>query len=74
MRNTKSLALATILTLLATGCAFVGEGKDRSLGALCERTAGDRTAHAAALAADGGPKSILTGRNLIIKLDAGCDE
>ena len=75
MPKIRSLLLATMLALPATGCAIVaGDGEDRSLQTLCERTEAARTEHARALAEDGGNKSVLTGRNLIILLDAGCDQ
>ena len=73
MRKHLSLLLATTLLLSATGCGLVaGAGEDKSLQATCERTAAARTAHASALADDGGTKSALTGRNLIAVLDAAC--
>ncbi|MBC7181303.1 MAG: hypothetical protein H5U14_14620 [Roseovarius sp.] len=63
------IILATILALppLLSGCGIaVIEA------ALCEGTASATTAHAAALAADGGPRSLDTGALLIRQLDAGC--
>jgi hypothetical protein len=42
--------------------------------AICDGTAVARTAHAAALAQDGGVMSISTGAYLIRVLDAGCDD
>lgn len=59
--------LAVILMMILTGCSG-GPGGE----ALCEGTASERTAHAAALVADGGPQSRATGRTLIARLDAGC--
>ena len=56
-----------ILTLLASGCGSVG-----SLEASCRGTADARSAHAAALVADGGPLSLVTGANLIAQIDAAC--
>ena len=40
--------------------------------ALCSATANDRDALAEALAADGGPRSLVAGQHLISKVDAGC--
>ena len=59
-------ALVMALMIL-TGCFG---GVDDSV--LCERTDRPRTDHAAALATDGGPVSINTGRVLIATIDAGC--
>mgnify|MGYP001198557575 CR=1 FL=1 len=39
---------------------------------LCEETADLRSNHAGALAEDGGPRSVSTGRALIATIDAGC--
>lgn len=55
------------LLLPLSGCVSVGSGM-----AICEATAADTTAHAAALAQDGGPLSLVTGQKLISRLDAGC--
>ena len=54
-------------TLLAAGCVSVASGP-----AICDGTSAARTKHAAALAEDGGDKSIATGATLIMMLDAGC--
>jgi hypothetical protein len=40
--------------------------------ALCAGTEQARTEHAAALASDGGPLSLVTGARLIRLVDAGC--
>lgn len=56
-----------MLTLPATGCVSVASGN-----ALCDGTEAARTEHAAALADDGGPLSVVTGARLIQLLDAGC--
>ena len=53
--------------LLVAGCMNVASGD-----AICEATASQRTAHAAALAADGGDRSVVTGQALIATLDATC--
>jgi hypothetical protein len=55
-----------MLTLIAAGCSTVATEP------LCSRTEAPRTAHAAALANDGGPQSVSTGRTLIAMIDAGC--
>lgn len=56
-----------MLILTLTGCV-TGPASE----AVCARTAGPRTALAAALVADGGPQSKARGRDLIAMLDAGC--
>ena len=55
------------LTLLESSCVSTG-GND----AICAGTAKARTTHAAALADDGGPLSVVSGAALIAQLDAGC--
>jgi len=40
--------------------------------ALCDGTKAARREHAAALASDGGPMSLVTGARLIRVMDAGC--
>jgi len=59
---------AMIPLLFATGCAPVAVS-DSALCAGLERPVED---HAAALAEDGGPKSLKTGARLILMIDAGC--
>ena len=61
------LLLATILPFFVTGC--VSAVSER---AICDGSARLRTDHAAALAQDGGPLSVVTGARLIRVLDAGC--
>lgn len=61
------MCLWVILMTMLSGCA-TGPASE----ALCEGTAGARTAHAAALVVDGGPQSRATGRTLIALLDSGC--
>ena len=56
-----------ILAFFVTGCESAVSGD-----AVCDGTAAATTAHAAALAEDGGPQSIVTGARLIRQLDAGC--
>ena len=56
-----------ILTLLAAGCGSVG-----SDAAICAGSEAALAAHAAALAADGGDRSVTTGAYLIKLIDAGC--
>jgi hypothetical protein len=60
-----------ILTLPVAGC-MRGAGDEISGPALCAGTAAPATAHAAALARDGGDESVVTGARLIAVLDAGC--
>lgn len=55
--------------LLLNGC-----GTAQSTSAICDGTAQSRTNHAAALAADGGPMSLVTGALLIQQIDAGCGQ
>lgn len=54
--------------MLVTGCMRGGV----SDAAVCAGTEQATTDHAAALADDGGPRSVLTGAYLIRQLDAGC--
>lgn len=63
----KMTILATILLLPAGSCMNVA-----SQPAICDGTAAARTAHAAALAQDGGDASVVTGARLIRLIDAGC--
>ena len=67
----KTMLILT-LTLSVLGCSG-GVVADKGLEALCQRTQADRTTHAAALADDGGVKSIMSGRMLIGKIDGGCE-
>lgn len=52
----------------ATGCAPVAVSDS----ALCAGLERPVAAHAAALAEEGGPKSVVTGARLIRMIDAGC--
>jgi hypothetical protein len=63
------LSLYLIPMLLLSGCAA---GLNDS--AICNGTAQSRTSHAEALAADGGPLSLVTGALLIQQIDAGCSK
>jgi hypothetical protein len=56
------------LTLPVAGCMSAV-----SSSAVCDGTVQARTQHAAALAADGGPLSVVTGARLIRLMDAGCE-
>lgn len=56
-----------ILALPLGGCL-----NGASPNAICDGTAQARTKHAAALAVDGGPLSLVTGARLIKLMDAGC--
>ena len=53
--------------LLLSGCANAP-----STNAICDGTIQSRKNHAASLAADGGPLSLVTGALLIQHIDAGC--
>lgn len=68
-RGLMRLNLCLILMLLVSGC--VNALNDS---AICNGTAQSRTSHAAALVADGGPLSLVTGAILIQKIDAGCSK
>ncbi|MTH95697.1 hypothetical protein [Roseibium sp. RKSG952] len=59
---------AMIALLFASGCASVAVNES----ALCAGLEQPATDHAAALAEDGGPRSVMTGARLIRMLDAGC--
>lgn len=61
------LVLCLTLTLLVSGCAIAP-----NTSAICDGTVQSRTSHAAALVADGGPLSLVTGALLIQQIDAGC--
>jgi hypothetical protein len=63
------LSLVMIPLFCAPGCMSVANET-----AICDGSAAARTAHAAALAQDGGVMSITTGAHLIKVLDAGCDD
>lgn len=56
-----------MLTLPASGCVSAA-----STDAVCDGTEKARTEHAADLAYDGGPLSVVSGAHLIQLLDAGC--
>jgi hypothetical protein len=64
---TKWAACLTLMLLLH-GCTSVQRNS------ICDGTAQSRTAHAAALVADGGPQSLVTGALLIQQIDAGCEQ
>lgn len=57
-----------ILMLPVAGC-MSGASPD----AICDGTDATRTQHAAALAADGGAQSVVTGARLIRQIDAACN-
>lgn len=63
------LRLLTILLICATGCARGGGASDA---ALCDGLEAATREHAAALAEDGGDRSVVTGARLIRALDADC--
>ena len=64
----RHLYLAAMLPLIVTDCAAAPGGE-----AACDGTAESRSALAAALVDDGGPKSMAAGRTLIARLDAACE-
>ncbi|MFC0280321.1 hypothetical protein ACFOHK_08130 [Falsigemmobacter intermedius] len=57
---------ATILALCVTGCVRVDQT------AVCDGSRLARAEHAAALAQDGGDRSVVTGARLIRLIDVGC--
>lgn len=61
------LAACLMLTLPVSGCVSAV-----NTDAVCAGTEAARTDHAAALAHDGGPLSVITGAHLIRLVDAGC--
>jgi hypothetical protein len=66
-RRASGWMLLTMLAMLVSGC-----GIEVSDSAICDGLAADVTAHAAALAEDGGDLSVQTGARLIRRFDAGC--
>lgn len=58
---------AMILPFFVIGCVSAANAP-----AICDGTATARTEHAAALADDGGDRSVVTGAHLIRLIDAGC--
>ena len=64
-------ALALMLTNAVTGCASGAAGGRGE--AVCDGAEPSARRHAAALAEDGGPRSIATGYDLITDLAAGCE-
>lgn len=63
---------AMTLTLLVAGCTSVPTLTGPDAEAICDGTRASRTAHAAALAQDGGDASVVTGQKLISQIDAAC--
>jgi len=63
---------STRLVLLMPLLLLNGCGNVPSTNAICDGTAQSRTNHAAALAADGGSLSLVTGALLIQQIDSGC--
>lgn len=62
--------LAMILLLPLGGCVSVASND----AAICGGSEAARREHAAALADDGGPLSMVTGARLIRMIDAGCGD
>ncbi len=58
--------------MMTLACCVTGCASGVSEPAICDGTATARTEHAAALAADGGDLSVVTGARLIKLMDAGC--
>ena len=56
----------TLMPLAASCTSAVSDS------AICNGTEASRTAHAAALAEDGGDRSVITGAYLIRQIDAAC--
>jgi hypothetical protein len=53
-------------------CFAIGCVSAVSSNAICDGTASVRTEHAAALADDGGDRSVVTGARLIAMIDGAC--
>lgn len=64
--------LAMILLLPGGSCMNAGRQIGPNGAALCDGTKAARTAHAKALAQDGGDASVVTGAALISQIDAAC--
>ena len=64
--------LALSLMLIVSGCASVSPLKQNS--AVCDGLKPLVDAHVDGLIADGGPRSLSTGRRLVVGYDAGCEE
>lgn len=62
---------ALMLALIATGCANSARVSDGAV--MCDRLMPLARRHAAALADDGGPKSIATGRRFLQGFAAACN-
>ena len=67
------ILVLVMLTMTVSGC-WRGASAPVESRPLCEGTDRLRTDHAAALAVDGGPRSVTTGRALIASIDAGCEQ
>lgn len=61
--------MAMILLLPAGSCLNAASGN-----AICDATEAARSEHAAALSADGGDMSVVSGARLIRMIDAGCSK
>lgn len=64
--------MVMILPLLVAGCMNVNGVTGPSAEAICDGTKASRTAHAAALAQDGGDAAVVTGARLISQIDVAC--
>ena len=65
--------MTRILALMIPLCFGTGCVSAVSERAICDGTDAARTQHAAALAADGGDRSVVTGARLIRQIDAACE-
>lgn len=67
------LSLALALMLPVSGCVSAANEPIGELPALCDDTYQLRTDHAAALADDGGDRSVVTGAALLSRTDGACE-
>ena len=67
LRHASGWMLPITTAMLVSGCGIAASNS-----AICDGLAADVTAHAAALAEDGGDRSVQTGARLIRRFDAGC--
>ncbi len=63
--------MAAIMSMLLVAAACTSAANPV---AICDGSSRLRTDHAAALAADGGDRSVVTGARLIAAIDAGCQQ
>jgi len=70
--NSKLFHLTRIFTIAMALSTVSACSVPVSSQAICDGTSTIRTEHAAALAADGGDKSVVTGARLIAMIDGAC--